>query len=96
VTYEPNNKCSVNGSYLRSHVDGLSMNQIVLAFPAGKTSGFCDEEKGYYEHDCVFRDSETSDVFNVYSRFGAVRIGAHASVTDEAVEKFKSWLLSQF
>jgi len=95
VTYKPSKKSDINGSFLREYVDGIRMNQVLGAFPGGKVSGVCDPEKGYDEPDCVFCDPSTGGVFNVYSRFGSVRIGAPYNVTDEAVQKFKTWLLAQ-
>lgn len=95
VTYNPCPTSSVGGSYLRDYVDGIRIGQILEVFPDAEVPGVDDPEKGYDEPDCVFCDPSTGSVFNVYSRFGSVRIGAQARVTDEAVQKFKTWLLAQ-
>lgn len=70
-------KIDRNGLCLATYVDNVNINAILRAFPAGRMEGYYEPEKGYYEEEVGFECVETGEIFNVYSRWGAVRIGAH-------------------
>lgn len=85
-----------SGTYLRVVVPELRQKDIVGKFPEGKHEGYYDPDKGYYDYEVSFVDTDNSNSFNVYARYGMVRIGAFGTVTDSEVEDFKNWLVGQF
>lgn len=78
-------------SCLAVYVDNANINDILEAFPDGRQEGYYDPEKGYYDDEVGFRCVETGEVFNVYARWGQVRIGALNPTTPRALE-LAAWL----
>ena len=66
-----------HGTCLAAYADGISQDALLRAFPAGRMEGYYEPEKGYDQDDVGFECVETGEVFNVYARWGAVRVGAH-------------------
>lgn len=69
-------KIDINGTHLVAYVDGLSQSTLLKKFPEGRMEGYYDPTKGYEDDDVGFVCVETGEIFNVYSRWGSVRIGA--------------------
>ena len=96
MAYKPTKNHDTHGCYLRVEFPrDLTMTKVLSRFPEGQHDGTWEPEKGYYERECRFIDTETSDMFNVYAGYGMCRIGAFGTVTEESVEKFNAWLLTQ-
>ena len=79
-----------NGVSLCAYLDEVTSGAMHVVFGAGKP-GYEDDEKGYGGAEWTF-EAEDGEVFNVYSRFNAFRVGAR----DEArASHFASWLRLQ-
>lgn len=96
ASYKAKSVETQSGTYLRVEVPSLRQRDIVAKFPEGKHEGYYDPEKGYDDFEVSFVDTENSNAFNVYSRYGQVRIGAFGTVSDDEVEDFYNWLVGQF
>ena len=65
----------VNGTYLRDHVDGISLEKLAAAAgydPQGDHA-YVDREAGYDGWE-IYGTFE-GEAFNLYTRFGQLRIG---------------------
>lgn len=77
LTFTPNKLADPNGTSLAAHCDGISMDEIADAFPEGRVVAYDEPEKGYsHPWEVKFTD-ENGDVYNIYERFGAARIGTN-------------------
>ena len=96
ASYKAKSVETQSGTYLRVEIPSLRQRDIVAKFPEGKHEGYYDPEKGYDDFEVSFVDTENSNSFNVYARYGQVRIGAFGTVSDDEVEDFYNWLVGQF
>jgi hypothetical protein len=88
MNYQVSPKADTSGTSFQMYLCAASVEQMTKAFGAPSADAYWDPERGYDGDEWQF-ESDSGLVFNVYARWGQLRVGAHG---EEGVEAFGAWL----